>query len=460
MCEARWQYELEIAKNRALICALCSTINALCPPKPGEPPEDCSACFQPIPPWIFEDFPFIGNSTPVQESPSDQFCAVGAIDPNDKIGPNGVGPNRVVSTNGFMDYTVRFENMAAATAPVQELFVVDYLDPNLDWTTVEFEEIAYGDRLLQPPAGSQSFTLRDVPPAFSTAITGSGLTNLAVKISGMFNPQVGRVEWRVACVDTNTGTWPVDALAGILPPEDGTGRGQGHVRFRVKPKAATPFGTTITNIATIVFDGNDPIATPAVWNTVGDVPSLAATITYPPDQIIAGKPFTSTMVLTNTGSSTVTNVVLTYVLPPGLSILSATATFGSVTVTNGTLVWDLGTFTGGAGATLTIIASAAQSGTFANNFYYSGGSGLAIYTVPSDLIVIDTLRPQLTIRLLSADVELSWPTNASAFYLQSAASIAPTAWSDVTNAPAASGGFYRVSVNAASASRYFRLLKP
>ena len=476
-----------------------------------------------------------GKASQKSDALGDDFCVVRPIDPNDKIGPNGVGPNRVVSTIDFMDYTVRFENMAAATAPVQELVIVDYLDPNLDWTTVEFEEIAYGDRLLQPPAGSQSFTLRDVPPANSTAITGSGLTNLAVKISGMFNPQVGRVEWRVACVDTNTGTWPMDALAGILPPEDGTGRGQGHVRFRVKPKAATPFGTTITNIATIVFDGNDPIATPAVWNTVGDVPSLAATITYPPDQVMTGKPFTSTVVLTNAGSATVTNVVLTYVLPPGLNILSATATFGSVTVTNGTLVWNLGTFTGGAGATLTIIASAAQSGTFANNFYYSGGSGLAIFTSPGVITVLPSVptlgirmnngqvelywqtnftgfhvqrtsslstsnrwvdvtnapvivgqeyrvtngppvgtqfyrlsgtlassvaQPVIGIQVVGTEIQLSWPTNASAFHLQSAASIAPAAWSDVTNVPAALGGFYRVNVNATGASSYFRLLKP
>ena len=535
LCDNLTRYEWLVARQKALSCALCLAINAKCPPKPGEPPEDCSSCLELIESWVSAGISFEGSSSSAPVSSSDQFCAVGPIDPNELIGPVGVGPYHVVSTNDFMEYMVRFENMAAATAPVQELVVVDYLDPSLDWTTVEFEEIAYGDRLIQPPANSQSFTLRDVPPAFSTAITGSGLTNLAVKISGMFNPQVGRVEWRVACVDTNTGTWPMDALAGILPPEDGTGRGQGHVRFRVKPKAATPFGTTITNIATIVFDGNDPIATPAVWNTVGDVPSLAATITYPPDQVMTGKPFTSTVVLTNAGSATVTNVVLTYVLPPGLSILSSTATFGSVTVTNGTLVWNLGTFTGGAGATLTIIASAAQSGTFANNFYYSGGSGLAIFTSPGVITVLPSVptlgirmnngqvelywqtnftgfhvqrtsslsisnrwvdltnapvivgqeyrvtngppvgtqfyrlagtlassvaQPVIGIQVVGTQIQLSWPTNASAFHLQSAASIAPTAWSDVTNVPAASGGFYRVNVNATGASRYFRLLKP
>ena len=50
-------------------------------------------------------------------------------------------------------------------------------------------------------------------------------------------------------------------------------------------------------------------------------------------------------------------------------------------------------------------------------------------------------------------------TTASAFHLQSAESIAPAAWSDLTNAPAASGGFCRVNVGAAGSSKYFRLLR-
>ncbi len=401
-----------------------------------------------------------GTASQSKDASSVDFCVVRPIDPNDKIGPVGIGPNRVVSTNDFMEYMVRFENMAAATAPVQELTVVDYLDANLDWTTVEFEEVAYGDRLLAAPAHSQYFTLRDLPPTNSTTITGSSLTNLAVNISAMFNSQAGRLECRMSVVDTNTGIWPLDALTGFLPPENGSGRGQGHVRFRVKPKAATPFGTAITNVATIVFDGNDPIDTPAVWNIVGDVPSLAVTIAYLPGQIMAGMPFTYTVGLTNTGTNAIMSVILTNALPSGMTVLNTTATLGTVTVTNGTLVWDLGTLAGGAGATLTITASATQSGTFANNFYYSGGSGLAIYTVPSDLIVLEPPPPQLTIRLLSGNVELSWPTNASAFHLQSAVSIAPAAWGDLTNTPATLGGFYRVTVGAPVSSKYFRLVKP
>ena len=381
-------------------------------------------------------------------------------DPNDKIGPAGIGPNRVVSSQDEMEYMVRFENFATASAPVQELIVVDYLDAGLDWTTARFKEMAYGGRIITPAVGSQSFVIRDTPPADSPAITGIAAAQMVVNASGSINPQMGRMEWRLTAIDTNTSFLPLDALTGFLPPEDGTGRGQGYVKLAVRPKSNLPIGTAITNIATIIFDGNDPINTPAVWNIIGDIPPLAATIAYLPGQIMAGTPFTYTVGLTNTGTSNVLSVILTNALPPGMTVLNTTATFGSVTVTNGALVWDLGTLASGAGATLTITASATQSGTFANNFYYSGGSGLAIYTAPSDLVVVEPPRPQLTIRLLSADVELSWPTNASAFRLQSADSIAPAAWANLTNTPAASADLYRVTIGAPDATKYYRLVKP
>jgi len=382
------------------------------------------------------------------------------VDPNDKIGPNGVGPNRVVSAQDEIEYMIRFENFASATAPVQELIVVDYLDAGLDWTTARFKEIAYGDRIVTPPFGSQSFTVRDQPPTNSPSITGSAVGSMVIDVHGSVNPQAGRLEWRMTCLDTNTGIWPQDALSGFLPPEDGTGRGQGYVKFGVRPRSDLLLGTAITNTATIVFDGNDPIATPPVWNIVGDVPSLAVTIAYLPGQVMAGTPFTYTVGLTNTGTSAVMNVILTNALPSGMTVLNTTASLGTVTVTNGALIWDLGTLTSGAGAALTITASATQSGTFANNLYYSGGSGLAIYTAPSDLIVVEPPRPQLTIRLLSSVVELSWPTNASAFRLQSAESIAPAAWSDVSNSPAISGQDYRLQLPPSGAARFFRLVKP
>ena len=398
---------------------------------------------------------------PTTDAGSTESSVVRPIDPNDKIGPAGVGPNRVVSAQDEMEYMVRFENFASASAPVQELIVVDYLDGGLDWTTVRFKEIAYGDRIVTPPVGSQSFTVRDQPPTNSPSLTGSAVGHMVVDVHGMVNPQTGRVEWRVTALDTNTSLLPMDALSGILPPEDGTGRGQGYVKLGVRPKSDLPLGTAITNIATIVFDNNEPIATLPAWNMIGDVPSLAATIAYLPGQIMAGTPFTYTVGLTNTGTNLVENVVLTNALPSGVSVVSATATLGTATVTNGAVIWNLGTVTNGLGGLLTVIALPSQEGTFANTVYYSGGSGLAIYSAPSEITVIGSTRPPLAIRLLGGNVELAWPTNTAGFHLQRTSTLGPSpAWDSITNAPATVGEEFRLQFTPGAGAEFYRLIKP
>ena len=383
------------------------------------------------------------------------------IDPNDKIGPTGVGPNRVVSAQDEMEYLIRFENFASASAPVQELIVVDYLDAGLDWTTARFKEMSYGGRIITPTAGSQSFAIRDTPPADSPAITGIAAAQMIVNASGSVNPQMGRVEWRLWAMDTNTSYYPLDALTGFLPPENGTGRGQGYVKLGVRPKNNLPLGTAITNVATIVFDGNEPIATPPVWNIIGDVPSLAATIAYMPGQILAGTPFTYTVGLTNTGTNLVENVILTNALPSGVTVVHATATLGTVTVTNGAVIWNLGTVTNGVGGLLTVTASPSQEGTFANTIYYSGGSGLAIYSAPSAITVIGSSRPPLAIRLLGGIAELAWPTNSAGFHLQRTTALAPlSTWDTLTNAPVTVGEEFRLQFTPGAGAEFYRLIKP
>ena len=383
------------------------------------------------------------------------------VDPNEKVGPAGIGPNRVVSTNESLEYLVRFENLASASAPVQELVLVDYLDSNFDWTSVQLEELAYGDRLISVPPGSQFYSLRDSPPLGSPSLTGADAAHMAVDVNAAFNAQIGRLECRLRAVDTNSGVFPVDALSGFLPPEDGSGRGQGHLRFTVKAKPTAPLGAGLTNVATIVFDGNDPIDTAPVWNTIGDVPSLAATIAYLPGQITVGTPFTYTIGLTNTGTNAVGSVVLTNTLPAGLNILTTTATLGIVTVTNGVLIWNLGTLTNGVGPTLTITASPTQPGTFATTLFFSGGSGLAIFTTPGEITVLPSLHPSLTIRVLGATVELAWPTNNPGFRLQRSAVLSPSlAWENIMNSPATEGAEFRLQLTPTNATEFYRLSNP
>ncbi len=79
-------------------------------------------------------------------------------------------------------------------------------------------------------------------------------------------------------VDPLTGWSPESPLVGLLYPNDATGRGQGSVSYRIKPKENLATGTQITNRARIYFDFNDPIDTPQVLNTLdADGPSSRLT---------------------------------------------------------------------------------------------------------------------------------------------------------------------------------------
>jgi WD40 repeat protein len=189
---------------------------------------------------------------------------VNSNDPNAKV----VTPNRAPDGRIFLEdmlvYTVFFENQPSATAAAQEVFVTDQLDPNLDWSSFQPLEVAFGDVALPIEGADKSF---------STATTyddlGAG-RELAVEIAGDFNEAAGRMSWTFRTVDPFTGDFPEEALAGFLPPNDATGRGEGHVTFAIRPlQTIDPEATTvIVNEAAIVFDTNAPIITNQTISTI------------------------------------------------------------------------------------------------------------------------------------------------------------------------------------------------
>ena len=92
--------------------------------------------------------------------------------------------------------------------------------------------------------------------------------DLIVEVSGWLDTGTGVLRWRLRSIDPETGALPEDPLAGFLPPNVTPPEGDGRVMFTVMPKAGLASGTEIGNGASIVFDVNDPIDTPAVLNTI------------------------------------------------------------------------------------------------------------------------------------------------------------------------------------------------
>ena len=200
---------------------------------------------------------------------------VSSFDPNDKLAPAGYGASAFVQVGDMLVYEVRFENRSDATAPAREIVIRDTLDANLDMNTLEFFEMAFGPNTLQIPAGLDQYDAL-VP------INSRG-TDLLVDVSATLDRATRTLSVTFSALDPVTGWYPEDPLLGLLPPEDGTGAGQGHIIYLVRPMAGLPTGTVISNRATIVFDYNDPIDTPVVFNSIDSTGPASSVTALPPE---------------------------------------------------------------------------------------------------------------------------------------------------------------------------------
>lgn len=170
----------------------------------------------------------------------------GSADPNEKTGPAGYGDANHVTAEKDLAYRVSFENLESATAPAQVVTVVDPLSDSFDWTTFALTEIAFGSEVIVVPEDRRQY--------FETTVefTQEGL-DLEVQIEAGIDLSTGLAFAYFYTIDPETG-WPPPVEYGFLPPEDATGRGQGHISYVVRARPDVPSGTEIRNVATIQFD--------------------------------------------------------------------------------------------------------------------------------------------------------------------------------------------------------------
>jgi len=139
---------------------------------------------------------------------------VAAIDPNDKsVQPRGCSSQKAIKGTERLDYLIQFENKPSATADAFYVLVVDTLDPNLD----------FGSLQLGP----------------------SSKDNV---LSVSFDPTTREIVWFFN---------GYDLPPNITPPE-----GEGFVTFSVMPMPGLPENTVISNRAHIRFDFEDWLAAP------------------------------------------------------------------------------------------------------------------------------------------------------------------------------------------------------
>jgi RHS repeat-associated protein len=188
------------------------------------------------------DGPIASGTIPVVQS----------CDPNDIIGPGGYGEQRWVAPQELLPYVVHFENESSASAAAQSVVITNPMAAGLELSTFELGQFGFGTHVFEIPAGLNSY---------ATRLDLRSETGLYVDFSASLDADTGLVTWRFDSIDPVTGLATADPFAGFLPPEDGTGRGQGYVSYRVRSKADIPTGTEIRSVARIRFDLNDWIAT-------------------------------------------------------------------------------------------------------------------------------------------------------------------------------------------------------
>jgi hypothetical protein len=138
---------------------------------------------------------------------------VNSMDPNDILGPEGIGDDHGVLPGEHLPFTIRFENYATATAPAQEILVQSPLDPALDWSTFRFGDMRFSFTDVDVPAELQEFqTTLDV-----VAYDGNPIQ---VQITARLDLQTGMASWLLQAIDPVWGGIPDDPLTGFLPPND------------------------------------------------------------------------------------------------------------------------------------------------------------------------------------------------------------------------------------------------
>jgi RHS repeat-associated protein len=197
-------------------------------------------------------------------------------DPNDIVGPAGFGNENWIAPQ-TLPYTIRFENQASATAPAQTVTITHPLDSDLDFRTFRLGSFGWSGLTFNVPENRSFYNQRvDLTEEYG----------FLVDIFAGIDIQKGEAFWTLTTIDPETGETPENPLIGFLPPNNDDGVGDGFVAYSIRPSRTAETGDILDAVATIIFDTEEPISTPPIFNTldvdkpsseVNDLPATTAT---------------------------------------------------------------------------------------------------------------------------------------------------------------------------------------
>jgi len=172
---------------------------------------------------------------------------------------------------------------------------------------------------------------------------------------------------------------------------------------------------------------------------------------------------TFTITVANRGPSDATGLKITDSLPPGSTVLGATATIGACSVTNGLLTCAINKLTHGASAVVTLQLAIATSGLYTNVADVRGVEPDPVTTnnLAREVALFGAALPVLHLDLIGNSAVISWPVTTPAnVVLQTSPSLSPASWVDVPGTPTNVSGRFQLTQTIGNQSRYYRLLSP
>ena len=197
-------------------------------------------------------------------------------DPNNLVGPTGLGDEQWVSASAPLNYEIQFENdPAIATGPAQQIRITETLDPDLDPRTFRLGDFALGNIVVAVP-DNQAF--------YSTRLDLTSTLGIYVDVAAGVDIATSSVFWQFTSIDPATGEIPTDKSIGLLPVNVTNPEGEGYADYSVRTKQSAATGDHIGAQATIVFDNNPSLNTPTVTNTLDATSPTSAVATLPPSE--------------------------------------------------------------------------------------------------------------------------------------------------------------------------------
>lgn len=138
-----------------------------------------------------------------------------------------------------LHHLLRKHNVRHRALP--QVVILDALDPDLDWTTFQPSELAFGDQVLAVSAPTGGYATRLTVPRPSHRrhqdLVGRHYEQKLISATGT-------AKWTFRTLDPQTGQLPEDPLVGFLPPNDTTRGGRSCIIYCAatpKPAAAHPY---------------------------------------------------------------------------------------------------------------------------------------------------------------------------------------------------------------------------